>query len=372
MPFYIRKSVSAGPFRFNFSKGGVGVSVGVKGLRVGTGPRGHYIHAGRGGLYYRATLSPAGARRPAAAPRPVIRPMLPDSLIDNSGVEMIEIESSDVLGMRDEAFSELLSEINRKAGQVKLSMVLGWGLAAIGLVIAAITPFVDFWLVGAALPGYLVGLWLDSYRRKTVLFYELDETVEEQYQILTDSFDTLSDCAGKWHIEAGGQVTDLTTWKRNAGASHIVRKKPTTLAYALPEVISSNVTPPALHVGRQVMYFFPDIVLMQDGSKVGAVPYTDLKIKWEDSNFIEEGTVPRDAEIVGHTWKHPNKNGGPDRRFKSNYQIPICRYETMHLKSDSGVNELVEFSRRGVVSGFATALKQFTSGKRITDRNAAL
>ncbi|WP_409063186.1 DUF4236 domain-containing protein [Brucella sp. 1315] len=27
MPFYIRKSVSAGPFRFNFSKGGVGVSV---------------------------------------------------------------------------------------------------------------------------------------------------------------------------------------------------------------------------------------------------------------------------------------------------------------------------------------------------------
>lgn len=43
MPCYIRNSISAGPFRFNFSKGGVGVSVGVKGLRVGTGPRGHYV-----------------------------------------------------------------------------------------------------------------------------------------------------------------------------------------------------------------------------------------------------------------------------------------------------------------------------------------
>ncbi|WP_247650471.1 DUF4236 domain-containing protein [Brucella sp. 458] len=43
LPFYIRKSVSAGPFRFNFSKGGVGVSVGAKGLRIGPGPRGHYI-----------------------------------------------------------------------------------------------------------------------------------------------------------------------------------------------------------------------------------------------------------------------------------------------------------------------------------------
>ena len=48
MPFYLRKSVSAGPFRFNLSKSGVGVSVGVKGLRIGTGPRGHYIHAGAG------------------------------------------------------------------------------------------------------------------------------------------------------------------------------------------------------------------------------------------------------------------------------------------------------------------------------------
>ncbi|KAA3448364.1 hypothetical protein C7I87_21815 [Mesorhizobium sp. SARCC-RB16n] len=55
MGFYVRKSISAGPFRFNFSSGGVGVSVGVKGLRIGTGPRGHYIHAGVGGLYYRGT-----------------------------------------------------------------------------------------------------------------------------------------------------------------------------------------------------------------------------------------------------------------------------------------------------------------------------
>lgn len=38
MPSYFRKSVRAGPFRFNFSSGGVSASVGVKGLRVGTGP----------------------------------------------------------------------------------------------------------------------------------------------------------------------------------------------------------------------------------------------------------------------------------------------------------------------------------------------
>jgi Protein of unknown function (DUF4236) len=43
---YIRKSVRAGPFRFNLSKSGVGVSAGVPGFRIGTGPRGNYVFAG--------------------------------------------------------------------------------------------------------------------------------------------------------------------------------------------------------------------------------------------------------------------------------------------------------------------------------------
>src|SRR5215469_16409017 len=56
MGFYIRKAISFGPLRFNLSKSGVGVSVGVKGARVGTGPGGTYIHMGRHGLYYRQRL----------------------------------------------------------------------------------------------------------------------------------------------------------------------------------------------------------------------------------------------------------------------------------------------------------------------------
>lgn len=44
MGLYLRKSVRVGPLRFNLSKGGVGVSAGIKGLRVGTGPRGNYVH----------------------------------------------------------------------------------------------------------------------------------------------------------------------------------------------------------------------------------------------------------------------------------------------------------------------------------------
>ncbi len=353
MPFYIKKSISAGPFRFNFSKGGTGVSVGVKGLRIGTGPRGHYIHAGRGGLYYRASLGNAGKPKGRAAqgqPAPRIAS-------EQDGVTMIEIDSGDVMQMRDESFSELLDEINAKSQQTSMAVALFW----IPLILAATAAFVlgrPALVFGVfAFPGWALGRWLDSYRRSAVLFYDLEGDAEAAYKALTEGFDGLRQCAGKWHIEAGGAITNLAAWKRNAGASHLVKKKPTSLAYSLPSVIKSNISPPALSVGKQVMYFMPDVVLVQDGKKVGAVNYRDLNIRWQDSRFIEDGRVPSDAQVVGHTWQHPNKNGGPDRRFKHNRQIPICLYETMHLQSASGVHELVEFSKIGKVGDFASGCR---------------
>ncbi len=266
---------------------------------------------------------------------------------------MIEVDSGDVMLMRDESFRELLDEINIKSAQIRMASALAWSLGGVGILAGLATGGPGFLLAALAAPGWMVGKWLDSYRRSTVLYYDLEGDAETAYKQIVEGFDGLTQCAGKWHIEAGGAVTSLTAWKRNAGASHLVKKKPTTLTYSLPAVIKSNVTPPALSVGKQVMYFMPDVVLVQDGSRVGAVNYRDLNIRWQDSRFIEEGTVPGDAKVVGHTWKHPNKNGGPDRRFNNNRQIPVCLYETIHFQSGSGVNELVEFSRTGRAESFA-------------------
>ncbi|MBV8370268.1 MAG: DUF4236 domain-containing protein [Candidatus Eremiobacteraeota bacterium] len=52
MPWYFRRSFGRGPVRLNLSRRGVGVSVGMRGFRFGTGPRGAYVRAGRGGFYY--------------------------------------------------------------------------------------------------------------------------------------------------------------------------------------------------------------------------------------------------------------------------------------------------------------------------------
>ena len=107
MPFYIRKSVSVGPFRFNLSKSGIGVSAGVRGFRIGSGPRGNYIHMGRGGVYYRASLPSSGGprvsgktQRRAAADYP------PD--------QMSPVETGEVIEMADSDAQQVLKQINLK------------------------------------------------------------------------------------------------------------------------------------------------------------------------------------------------------------------------------------------------------------------
>jgi hypothetical protein len=375
MPFYLRKAISAGPFRFNLSKSGVGLSVGVRGLRFGIGPRGHYIHGGRGGLYYRASLGRAGQkiRQPPHPQQGGAGPptSLPPSVSQEPSVEMVEVDSGDVLSMRDARFGELLDEINSKQKQIAYATILAVGVGAVGLAIlyAVRSGVLDLGSqidlgnqVGVvvlllALPAWAIGRWVDSYKRRSVLFYDLDKDAAKAYEDTTKAFDEMMSCTGKWHIEARGAIDDLTTWKRNAGATGLVRRKSTSLAYATPKVIASNITPPSAQFGRQSIYFFPDAAFVIEGKQVGAISYNNIGIHGEDSAFIEQDTVPGDAKVISHTWKYPNKSGGPDRRFSNNFQIPVCLYELAQFSSGSGLNELLQFSRTGVVTPFANAIK---------------
>lgn len=353
MPFYIRKSISAGPFRLNFSKGGLGMSVGVKGLRLGTGPRGHYIHAGRGGLYYRSSLGHAGQKK---ATPPKVSSHSHNNFYEQQQVHMKEIESADVIHMTDSNVSEIISDINSKVDQTPLSKMFAWIGGIAGTLMLFIDAGIGLSMWGITVFAWVIGRWIDSYRRITAIYYDLEPDAAQTYQNLVKSFDELNLCDGKWHRAAIGQINTLTLQKRNAGATQLVDKNTTSLTYALPNVIASNITPPSCNAGRQTLYFFPDMILISDGKKFGAINYENVTASIAQSNFIEEGVVPSDAVILRYTWKHPNKNGGPDRRFSNNRQIPVCQYETLHLTSHNGLNEMFEFSRVGIAFSFSHAL----------------
>lgn len=364
MGFYIRKALRVGPLRFNLSKSGVGVSAGIKGLRLGTGPRGNYVHMGRGGLYFRKSLNSPSERAPLPSGTPQPLPAEPLGTVG----PLQDVESGSVHEMVDASSAELLREMNEKKKKARL--LPGAIVLSVIMLLLLLVGGMPTWLVvllGASAVGFC---WLasmrDALRKTTVILYDLEPDVEAAYERLHDAFGVIRSCSRTWHIEARGEVRDR---KYHAGAGGVVKRKQVTLTIGAPPFVKANIEVPLVPVGRQVLAFLPDRLLVFDSAAVGAIRYADLALDVAESQFIEEEAVPQDATVVGKTWRYVNKKGGPDRRFKDNREIPICAYEQIHLSSTTGLNEVIQVSRRGAGSALGVALSSVRELR--TNENAA-
>jgi hypothetical protein len=343
MGFYIRKSISVGPFRFNLSQSGVGVSTGIKGFRIGTGPRGNYIHMGRGGLYFRATIPTEG---------PGKRPGQPDAPAAIAAGEegFQELEAGSVSRMVDSSSAQLLEEINAKAQRRPLWVIAFAAACVLNIIpIAAKTPLWLLWLTAplSVCAAAWAAYW-DTIKKTVVIFYSMEPHLEEAYQALHNAFDTMQSCSGKWHLTSQRETSGLYDWKTHGGADAIVNRRTLRLPKGRPPYVKTNILVPVLPARQMKLYFFPDRVLVYDGSRVGAAGYADIQISWTSVRFQEDGSVPSDAKVVGSTWRYVNKSGGPDRRFSNNSEIPIVLYEEVHITSNSGLSEVVQLSRQGL------------------------
>lgn len=360
MSLYIRKSVRVGPFRFNLSKSGVGVSAGIKGFRVGTGPRGNYIHMGRGGLYYRQTFSPKANTQPTATPRP--QPVEPQPFEPSSHTHepLRDIDSGEIGLMVDSSSKALVEELNTKRKRMRLwPLVAILSLGAFGLAVAQKLPsWAVLTVLGISVLLTAAAYYRDLLGKTTVMLYDIESDFAKVIEQLHSAFDNIKSCRAIWHLEAEGRVLDR---KYHAGASHLVRRNSITLTIKNPPFVRTNVATPSIPVGRQTLYFFPDKVLVFEPNGVGAVSYENLYIDISDINFIESGSVPKDAEIIETTWKYVNKNGGPDRRFKNNHQIPVVRYEELQLSSNTGLNERIQLSRTRRAAELVRAIRHIGS-----------
>ena len=351
MGLYIRKSITVGPLRFNLSKSGVGVSAGVKGFRVGYGPRGNYVHMGVGGLYYKTTFP---TNKKNGNTENIVNPPLYNT--DNSPV-MQEIATVDSYKIVDSSSADLVKEMNEKRQKILI-----WPFMAVFLIIAIMfgninsvaSVIIDVLLFALIIAASV----FDQLRKTTVLFYEIESDTEVLLERLLRSFDSIANCSAAWHISAVGQVTD---WKRNAGAGHLVNRKNISLTVANPPYIKTNVATPCIPLGKQTLYFFPDKIIIVDGNSVGALSYKNLQIDSYSGRFIEDGNVPRDAQVVDKTWKFVNKKGGPDKRFNNNRELPIVLYEETSIKSHSGLNGRLQLSKVGVMSNFEAAISKLAS-----------
>jgi hypothetical protein len=86
---------------------------------------------------------------------------------------------------------------------------------------------------------------------------------------------------------------------------------------ALPKWVDCNITAYCLVVDCETYYFLPDCVLIRRLETFHFLRYDELSL---DIRHLEVYCGDR---VCGYKWIHQRVDGGPDRRFRFNCQIPI-------------------------------------------------
>ena len=175
----------------------------------------------------------------------------------------------------------------------------------------------------------------NAEKRISRLFYELGETEQQRFSIVQTALTHLAKSHRIWRVEGKSATSD---WKRNAGASSLVRRVPISVGCAHPPRVETNVAVPSISMGSVRLFFLPDVILYWESGTFGAIAYHDFRVEQSTTRFIEDDYVPADATVVDRTWRYVNKDGGPDRRFNNNVQLPVAQYGVLILASSRGLN----------------------------------
>lgn len=193
---------------------------------------------------------------------------------------------------------------------------------------------------------------IDRKRKTLEILYTLDGELNGLHKHFLELFLKFTQTGRVWQNLKATSVSDS---KYHAGASQLVTRVPVGGIYRhkLPlQYLKTNVSIPCVVLKGTELYFFPERLIVKRGQKFGAAFYKNIRIESSNVRFIEDGSVPRDAQVVDSTWKYPNKSGGPDRRFSDNRQLPICLYTEYSFQSEGGLNEVITTSKVGGMDEF--------------------
>lgn len=234
-------------------------------------------------------------------------------------------------------------EINSRIQRPTYTVIFGVTIllaACLGVILGVQTSNITLiWitiLIGAVgiFPLYGLNKW-ENKRRTTTLNYWLDSEIKADFLKLHRCLLSLKNVNKIWHIDDAQHTWD---WKRNAGVGSLVTRKSVQFQTGTPPFIQTNFKACGLRFENRGLFFFPDQILFFSGAAYFSVPYTSLSCETGSTRFVESETVPSDSIQIGQTWQYVRKDGGPDRRFSNNRQLPILRYGIVELKSGVDFN----------------------------------
>ncbi len=339
MGFRFRKSINmGGGFKINLSKSGIGYSWGTKGYRVTKTARGTtrrtYSIPGTGISWVdesggRNRNRSRGYTRSRTNTRPY-EPTQPSPRQSNQqtydSTPEMAIQSAEIKQFKE-------AEEGTVSDALERTIRLNWfgTLLIFGILLVAFHP--AFILVPIA---GIVLIVVAHTAGRVNLEYSFDPEMQDEHNRRIGAWQLLAEGNKEWQI-----LTEQFNNNRkvNAGVNRSLRRSVCKIQKGHPYYIDTNVdTIQIMLANKETLIILPDKVFFVRKRKVGMIDYSDFNVSVSSIRFVESGSVPKDAQVVDHTWQYVNKNGTPDRRFKNNRQLPVCLYGEVILRSSSGLN----------------------------------
>lgn len=357
-----RKRVTVFPgVRLNFSRSGISTTVGVPGANVNINRHGTFLNTGipGTGLYDRHRIGGGRKNAPSSQGSSKVSPQVSSGFISYVPHTRAEEYTSPSLEPLHNTLLDCYNE--RKSLMADLSIAHKEIAKARGvLLFSRVLIF-----------GFFFRWFRNNVVEKQLYLQELTEALEgckvdidmgasskwiESYEKLIKTYHFLSSSEVIWDLIA--RSNDPQAYK-DPGSKNIRRRVLITLKNL--GFIQSQYD--ALHFENADggdLYLYPGfIAVVDDCGAFGVLDLVDVSLTFSTERIPETSKIPEDVPIAGYTWAKANKDGSPDRRFRDNYQIPVCLYGNISIRSKNGLNESWLFSNHDAARDFVAAYREF-------------
>lgn len=367
MAWSYRKRIKIIPgVHLNFSKRGISTSIGVKGMSVNLSSSGTRLNTNFSGFSNSYRLSGSSSPRASSQSYPESQSFYTELSDNIFSADVHEITSQNMAGIKESILMAQQQKAELKTDLKKIKKALTFTktkkvasyIFIYGLVNKNIVQQINEDI--NAQKEALKETQIVINNSAVNIDIQFDDPSKRKYEQLQHSFKNLTTAHKVWDI-TGAHFQDRVAAR--SSASTLVNRKDARIGFKSLPIITSNYE--AIYfqnVNGADLYFYPTFILMyRNDQNFAIIGFDELNFTFSSVNFTETSTVPRDSKIIRKTWAKVNKNGTPDKRFKSNYQIPVVQYARLKFSSGTGVNEEYQISNFEFAQEFANSFQEYKS-----------
>jgi hypothetical protein len=255
-----------------------------------------------------------------------------------------------------------LATINAQPKQVNrlLLALIGAGSLALGgvLFVLASSPLFTLAAFAAGGLGVLGAYRVQKAKSITSLTYDdLGANLAVRFAAVREACKDLASSEKIWRLSDSPEQRTL----KAGDVSFPPERESARVGLLETPGIRANIPIWGIDVGDKTIFFFPDGVLIYRGERYEGISYKSFKVDFSPARYFEEEAILEDADVVDRTWRYTREDGGPDRRYTPNPQIPVILYGVLNLTGPSGLDVRLQVSNRVAAARFARA---FGTGRR--------